>query len=144
MKTILSILILFTAVFAYSQELLIIEDEQTFDYYVQSAQAPIMVSFSASWCGACVKLKRTLQRVAQEYDREQVTIAYVDADKNTGLKKFLLGFYPTVRTFDRGVLLPHNFIGSKPYNSVKTFVNELLIAKDSPGSYCPISSDPLS
>lgn len=106
---------------------------------LQSTDAAVVVAFSASWCVPCQKLRNTLQEAAVQYPAEMVQIVYVDADKNKDLRKYLMGGYPTVRTFERGELLGHYFVGSKPLAQVLDFLDQVILTpKAEQPAFCPI------
>lgn len=121
---ILSIFLLATTSFA---DLRILESKQDFTNTINGAKAdvPVMVSFSAYWCGPCQKLKKTLTEVAPEYNDSQVMMCYVDAYVNSELKSYLKGGYPTVRVFRAGQLQDEYFVGAKSANSIRQFVTKI-------------------
>lgn len=103
-----------------------IPNENLFDYYIEASSVPMVVAFTASWCAPCQRLKATLADVAAKYDFDEVFIAWIDADANPGLKKYLLGYYPTVRTFNKGYLLSKSFTGSQSESTLIDFIDALI------------------
>lgn len=53
---------------------------ESFAEYIEQAQAPVLVDFTASWCGPCKALAPVLEDIAGE--AEDFTIVKVDADEN--------------------------------------------------------------
>jgi thioredoxin-like negative regulator of GroEL len=78
--------------------------KDTFDHFVveKSKDEPVVVAFTASWCGPCKTLKPKLSALA---DKWGFTLAIVDA----GDQRELAGLYgvravPTVITLEAGVV----------------------------------------
>jgi len=67
-----------------------------------------------------------LVNVATNYSDEQILLATVDASKNSELKKYLLGGYPTVRVFSKGKVGDKSFLGNKPEHFVKDFIDSIV------------------
>lgn len=117
-----------------------LENAEEFHDLIEYTNVPVVVSFSASWCQPCQHLRHTLIRLGDEYTPNQVILAYVDADENMELRKYVLGGYPTVRSFLGGELLTHFFVGGKSYTGTKSFV-ERVIARPTTTehpAYCPL------
>lgn len=88
---------------------------------------PVMVLFSAYWCGPCQRLKATVRdEVAGNYTDDQILICYVDAYVNSSLKQYLMGGYPTARVFRNGQVQSEYFVGSKSAGYVNDFVSSLI------------------
>lgn len=104
----------------------ILQDAKSFNELVAECPVPVVVQFAAEWCGPCQDLKRVFKEVAEDYDDSQVVLAYVDADQNAELRKYLQGGYPTVRTFLNGKLGPKKFTGSQSEGFVRKFVDSVV------------------
>ncbi len=108
-------------------ELKILETVEDFENLLAKSPAPIMISFSAYWCGPCQKLKKTLTAMAPDYNSKDIQICYIDAHKNPSLKRFLKGGYPTVRVFTSGQLQEDMyFVGNKPEPFIKDFAKKVM------------------
>ncbi len=55
-------------------------DDNTFETEVIQASGPVLVDFSATWCGPCKKLEPIISEVAGEYDG-RLKVVKVDIDK---------------------------------------------------------------
>jgi thioredoxin 1 len=55
--------------------------DDTFADLVTEAQLPVLVEFSARWCGPCKMLAPVLREVANEQS-EQLRVAQIDVDEN--------------------------------------------------------------
>lgn len=54
-------------------------DDSNFDVEVLQADLPVLVDFSATWCGPCKKLDPIVKEIAGEYDG-QLKVVHVDVD----------------------------------------------------------------
>jgi len=97
-----------------------------FQDLIATAAVPVVVQFHASWCGPCHSLSAVFGRVSQQYSDNQVIIAKIDADIHSQVSHYLLGGYPTVRTFENGMLLNPSFTGSQSDSYVISFIDSLL------------------
>lgn len=112
-----------------------------FNSLIANAQVPVVVQFSAYWCEPCQQLRSNLHQVSHYYTESQVILAYVDAHVNPSLKKYLMDAYPTVRTFDGGMLLNPAFVGVKSVSGLKYFIDSVIqqpTAEMEVGSHCAI------
>lgn len=118
----------------------ILNNGAEFRQLVKDSQVPVIVQFSAYWCNPCQNLKATFTTVAKDYTNDQVMLAYVDAYENAELKTYLLGGYPTTRTFFAGKLLAKKFVGSNTEAFVRDFVDSVIADPTTEAlSFCPVS-----
>ena len=77
--------------------------DATFDEAVQGAGTPVLVDFTAAWCGPCHALKPVLEEVAGEYgDKVQIVQLDVDANPATTMRFDVMSM-PTLILFKDGV-----------------------------------------
>lgn len=54
--------------------------DENFDAEIIKSELPVLVDFSATWCGPCKKLEPIVEELAAEY-RGKLKVAHVDVDK---------------------------------------------------------------
>lgn len=116
-----------------------------FEKFIDDSNVPVVVQFSAYWCGPCQNLIATFKKVAPEYKDSDIKIAHIDAYVNSKLKSYLQGGYPTVRTFYKGSLTSPGFVGSQTESYLKNFLNDLIkhesteeVFADETTDFCPV------
>ncbi len=78
--------------------------DQTFDSEVMQAEQPVLVDFSATWCGPCKKLEPIVHEIAGDYDgRLKVVKVDVDQAQSTAAK-FGVMSVPTLLLFQGGAV----------------------------------------
>ncbi len=76
--------------------------EETFDAEVLSSTVPVLVDFTATWCGPCRALAPILERIAKE-GGGRVKVVTVDADDAPEIPmRFGVRGYPTIIAFVGG------------------------------------------
>lgn len=58
-------------------------NDQNFDAEVLQAQGPVLVDFSATWCGPCKRLEPVVHEIASSY-QGRVKVVKVDVDHAPG------------------------------------------------------------
>ncbi len=82
-------------------DVLAVKDE-TFDEEVLRAAKPVLVDFSATWCGPCKKLEPIVHELAAEYG-DRVKVVKVDVDHAPGAAaRFGVLSVPTLLFFRDG------------------------------------------
>ena len=77
------------------------EDAQAFDEHLAAATTPVLVDFTADWCGPCQMLAPILDQISSE--TEDFTILKVDADANKETaERFEVQGLPTMILFEDG------------------------------------------
>ena len=76
--------------------------DQNFDSEVLRSAAPVLVDFSATWCGPCKKLEPIVDAIAADYgDRLKVVKVDIDRSPATAAKFGVLAV-PTLLFFNGG------------------------------------------
>lgn len=76
--------------------------ERDFDRVVRDSPQPVLIDFSAAWCGPCRSLAPVIEQLADDY-ADRATVATVDVDDNPQLAaKFGIRSVPTVVLFAGG------------------------------------------
>lgn len=77
-------------------------NDSNFDKEVLSAEGPVLVDFTATWCGPCKALSPIVDQVAQELDGK-VKVGKVDIDNSpVTAGKYGVRGVPTVMVFKGG------------------------------------------
>ncbi len=76
--------------------------DKNFDEIVIKSEKPVLVDFSASWCGPCVRLEPIIKEMASEYDGKAL-ICHCDVDNAQAVaRKYKVMSVPTVIFFKDG------------------------------------------
>jgi thioredoxin 1 len=77
-------------------------DERSFEAEVLAAKVPVLVDFTAAWCGPCKALEPILHRLAEE-NAGRIEVRTVDGDEQAALAARLrIKAFPTVVAFAGG------------------------------------------
>jgi thioredoxin 1 len=77
-------------------------DDDNFDQEVIQSEKPVLVDFSAEWCGPCKAMDPIIEELASEYgDRIKIGRVDVDQSQKTAVRYRIMGV-PTVILFQRG------------------------------------------
>jgi thioredoxin 1 len=83
-------------------------DDSSFDSMVLKAEGPVLVDFSATWCGPCQRLEPIVHEIAADYDgRVKVVKVDVDRAQATAAKYGVLSV-PTLLIFRDGAVKDQN------------------------------------
>lgn len=76
-----------------------------FNQMVNQSTRPVLLDFSASWCGPCVQMESTIKQIAEQYDG-RVLVGKVDVDQNRALaQKFGVTSIPSLYILEGGTVV---------------------------------------
>lgn len=82
---------------------------------LEAAGLPIVLDFSATWCGPCKKIAPVIKELAEEYDG-RVVVGLCDVDDNEELtSKYGIRNVPTVLFIKNGEIVDKH-VGAAPKN----------------------------
>ncbi|MEU9621635.1 MULTISPECIES: thioredoxin [unclassified Streptomyces] len=87
--------------------------DDTFDAEVLAAGLPVLVEFTADWCGPCRQLAPVLSAVAAE-EAGRIKIVQIDVDHNPGIaSRYAVLAMPTMMVFRSGEPVK-SMVGARP------------------------------
>ncbi|MGZ2357532.1 thioredoxin [Streptomyces sp. 372A] len=87
--------------------------DETFDAEVRGETRPVLVEFTADWCGPCRQLAPVLGAVAEE-ERERLRVVQIDVDRNPGIStRYGVLSMPTLMVFRNGEPVK-SMVGARP------------------------------
>ncbi len=99
--------------------------DATFVHDVLTADLPILVEFTASWCAPCRAIEPVLTQIADEQrDRMRVVSLDVDAHQETAIRYQVLGM-PTLALFHHGEIVTQ-FVGARPKSAMMKLIEPYL------------------
>jgi thioredoxin 1 len=76
-------------------------DDETFEATVLKSEKPVLVDFSAAWCGPCKIQKPVLARFAESHPELEVVLVDVDESPRTS-GRYRVQAMPTLMLFQGG------------------------------------------
>ena len=99
--------------------------DENFQTEVLQSETPVLVDFSATWCGPCRQLSPIIDELAKEYDGK-VKVGKVDVDQaQETAGKFEIRSVPTVLFFKGGKKVD-SLVGANSKRVYKAKIDELL------------------
>jgi thioredoxin 1 len=99
--------------------------EETFEADVLKSDLPVLIDFTAAWCGPCKMLAPILEELAQDWEGK-VKVLKLDVDSNQAMAiKYGVMGVPTLMLFKDGEII-ERLSGFKPKKHLeKTFSSHL-------------------
>lgn len=91
----------------------------------KSKTTPVLVDFWASWCGPCVNLKPTLEKLAKEFDGKFILAKAATDENPNAASKFGVMSIPSVKLFKNGEILDE-FVGAQPESIIRQWLEQKL------------------
>lgn len=99
--------------------------DSNFNSTVQGAKVPVLVDFSATWCGPCKALAPTIEKVAGEY-KTRMEVYKVDIEQAPqSSEAFEISSVPTCIFFKGGKEV-ERFTGNADLRTIKSYVDRVL------------------
>jgi len=99
--------------------------DANFQTEVLQSEKPVVVDFSATWCGPCRQLTPIIEDLAKEY-AGRVKIGKVDIDQSAEVTgRYGIMSVPTVAFFKAGKLVDH-LVGLNSKSLYKTKIDSLV------------------
>ncbi len=96
-----------------------------FDQEVLRSETPVLVDFTATWCGPCRQIAPLIDQIADEYDgRLKVTKLDID-DSPATAQKFGIRGVPTLYVFKGGEVVAQQ-VGAVPKSVMQQLVERAL------------------
>ena len=100
-------------------------NDLNFDTEVLHAESPVLVDFTAVWCGPCKQIAPLIDQLADEYVGK-VKVASLDIDENPGTaSKYGIRAVPTLMVFKGGELVAQH-MGAAPKTAIAQLMDRAL------------------
>ncbi|MCX4674166.1 thioredoxin [Streptomyces sp. NBC_01433] len=102
--------------------------DETFDQEVLAAGLPVLVEFTADWCGPCRQLAPVLSAIARE-DADRLKIVQLDVDHNPGITtRYGVLSMPTLMVFRAGEPVK-SMVGARPKRKLLQELEDVFAAQ---------------
>ncbi|MCA9583021.1 MAG: thioredoxin [Myxococcales bacterium] len=100
-------------------------NDLNFDSEVLKSDLPVLVDFTAAWCGPCRQIAPLVDQLAADY-QGKVKVAKVDIDESPGTaRKFGIRGVPTLYVFKGGEKVAEH-VGAAPKSMLEQLVERSL------------------
>jgi thioredoxin 1 len=99
--------------------------EHDFEHAVLESKVPVLVDFSAIWCGPCKAIEPTIESLAAAYG-DRLKVATVDVDESPTLaEQYQVRSVPTVMLLADGEI-KRVFVGARPESEYRAGIEAFL------------------
>jgi thioredoxin 1 len=99
--------------------------DSDFEAQVLQADHPVLVDFWAPWCGPCLSIGPTLEKLAEQY-QGRVTIAKINVDENPEVSaRYGVRSIPYLAMF-KGGQLAGSAVGAQPAQALQQMIEDSL------------------
>ena len=100
-------------------------NDENFQQEVMESDQPVMIDFSASWCGPCKQLAPVVEDLAQAYDG-RIKVAKIDIEEaqNTALQYGILSV-PTILFLKNGEIADQ-MVGNQTRQAIEERIAKML------------------
>lgn len=100
-------------------------NDLNFDTEVLNSDVPVLVDFTATWCGPCRQIAPFVDQLADEYEGK-VKITKLDIDASPGTaQKFGIRGVPTLKVFKGGEVVAEQ-VGAVPKSAIAALIDRAL------------------
>jgi thioredoxin 1 len=100
-------------------------NELNFDQEVLKSEVPVLVDFSATWCGPCKAIAPLVGQVADEF-AGKAKVGTIDIDDNPGIaQRYGIKGVPTLFVFKGGEVVG-KMVGAAPKQNISSLVQRAL------------------
>jgi thioredoxin 1 len=100
-------------------------NDLNFDQEVLKADVPVLVDFSATWCGPCKAIAPLVGQLADEYEGK-VKVGTIDIDESPGIaQRFGIRGVPTLYMFKGGEVVG-KMVGAAPKQNIAQLMQRAL------------------
>jgi thioredoxin 1 len=117
-------------------------DTKTFDAELKNSKLPVLVDFTAAWCGPCQMLKPKLEQLAQEF-KGKVIFTKVEQTRNPSLiGQNGVRAFPTVKMYAPGGKEMSTSVGNVSLKDLRDWIQAQVDANDKAQSAQPQNQKP--